>query len=44
MRAVVELCDRLIVLNQGQVIGSGLPREVMEQPAVVNAYLGTAHA
>jgi len=44
MRAVVELCDRLIVLNQGQVIGNGLPREVMEQPAVVNAYLGTAHA
>jgi branched-chain amino acid transport system permease protein len=43
MRAVVELCDRLIVLNQGQVIGSGLPREVMEQSAVVNAYLGTAH-
>ncbi len=44
MRAVVELCDRLIVLNQGQVIGNGLPRDVMEQPAVVNAYLGTAHA
>jgi branched-chain amino acid transport system permease protein len=43
MRAVLELCDRLIVLNHGQVIASGMPREVMNDPAVVSAYLGTPH-
>ena len=43
MRAVLELCDRLIVLNHGQVIASGMPREVMNDPAVVSAYLGTLH-
>jgi branched-chain amino acid transport system permease protein len=43
MRAVLELCDRLIVLNHGQVIATGMPREVMNDPAVVSAYLGTPH-
>jgi len=43
MRAVLELCDRLIVLNHGQIIASGMPREVMNDPAVVSAYLGTPH-
>lgn len=41
MRAVLELSDRLIVLNFGEVIAEGSPREVMRQPDVVSAYLGT---
>jgi branched-chain amino acid transport system permease protein len=44
MRAVLELCDRLVVLNYGQVIAAGLPREVVRNPEVVTAYLGAAHA
>ncbi|MDF2114502.1 branched-chain amino acid ABC transporter ATP-binding protein/permease [Roseiarcaceae bacterium H3SJ34-1] len=44
MRAVIELTDRLIVLNQGRLIAEGAPREVMDDPAVVRAYLGAPDA
>jgi branched-chain amino acid transport system permease protein len=44
MRAVVDLTDRVVVLNHGQVIAEGRPREVIRQPEVVAAYLGTARA
>jgi branched-chain amino acid transport system permease protein len=43
MRAVMELCERLIVLNYGQIIASGDPRAVIANPEVVSAYLGTPH-
>jgi branched-chain amino acid transport system permease protein len=42
MRAVLGLTDRVVVLNHGQVIAEGAPREVMRQPDVVAAYLGKA--
>jgi branched-chain amino acid transport system permease protein len=44
MRAVMELTDRVVVLNYGRVIADGSPREAMQQPEVVTAYLGAAHA
>ncbi|MCD6075049.1 MAG: branched-chain amino acid transporter ATP-binding protein/permease, partial [Rhodospirillales bacterium] len=44
MRAVLDLSDRLIVLNHGEVIAEGRPRDVVRRDDVVSAYLGTAHA
>jgi branched-chain amino acid transport system permease protein len=43
MSAVMALSDRLVVLDQGRVIASGLPQEVMSQDVVVKAYLGDQH-
>src|SRR5262245_11661306 len=42
MRVVMDLADRVVVLNHGQVIASGTPREAMRHPDVVRAYLGKA--
>ena len=44
MRAVMELADRIVVLNYGRVIAEGSPRDVMGRPEVVTAYLGKPHA
>jgi ABC-type branched-subunit amino acid transport system ATPase component len=44
MRAVLDLADRVVVLNGGQVIAEGLPRQIMRDPDVVRAYLGKTYA
>jgi branched-chain amino acid transport system permease protein len=44
MRAVVELSDRIAVLNEGKLFALGPPREVMRDPRVVSIYLGKAYA
>ena len=44
MRAVVELSDRIAVLNEGKLFALGAPREVMRDPRVVSIYLGKAYA
>ena len=35
-------CDRLIALDAGRIITAGPPAEVLDDPAVVRAYLGGA--
>ena len=42
MRAVMDLCDRITVLDHGTRIAEGTPPEVQANPAVVEAYLGAA--
>ncbi|MFI6532550.1 ATP-binding cassette domain-containing protein [Nonomuraea sp. NPDC050547] len=44
MELVSAACSQLTVLDFGRVIASGPTRDVMEDPAVVNAYLGIAAA
>ena len=41
MGMVMDLSDHVVVLNFGEVIARGTPREVQDNPEVVRAYLGS---
>jgi len=42
MQAVMGLCDRITVVNFGQLLAEGSPTEIRAHPEVIEAYLGTA--
>jgi branched-chain amino acid transport system ATP-binding protein len=44
MDIITGICDRMLVLSYGEVIGSGIPRDVIADPRVIKAYVGGAHA
>ncbi|WP_300582295.1 ABC transporter ATP-binding protein [Marivita sp.] len=43
MDVITGICDRMLALNYGEMIASGIPKEVVKDPRVVEAYIGGAH-
>jgi branched-chain amino acid transport system ATP-binding protein len=41
IKAIVRTCSRIVVLNSGEKLAEGTPDEIIEDPRVITAYLGS---
>jgi branched-chain amino acid transport system ATP-binding protein len=44
MKVVLSLCSRIVVLHHGELIAEGAPQAIIEDPRVIQAYLGKRYA
>lgn len=44
MRVIMQLCERIQVLDHGKTISTGTPTQIQTDPAVLTAYLGTTNS
>ena len=42
MAMVMDIADRVMALDFGQTIATGIPKEIQDNPLVIAAYLGEA--
>jgi len=43
MRAIMAVARHIVVLDHGQKIAEGAPKEIVENPEVIRAYLGSGY-
>jgi branched-chain amino acid transport system ATP-binding protein len=44
MRAIMAVARHIVVLDHGQKIAEGAPKEIVENPDVIRAYLGSGYS